>query len=363
MKELEKLYKLTKTGKIQVCNMSYEGNKYFVEHGQKDGKLRTDVTICTPKNVGRSNETTAEEQAKLECKAKHAQKIKSGYSKSPTGSTEVLLPMKVKKYQDNMNNVIFPCYVSLKLNGVNAIYRRDENNNLNLTSRGGLEYPRIHHLEPEVVSMMDKLNTNALAGELYIHQCSLQKITSLVKKTKPGSENLTFNIFDLPNHTGSAKDRFILLNNTPSEKNVKIVKHVIAKDHDDLKRFHNSSVHLDLEGIVINNSRGLYQYNVRSSDCFKYKVPKEDEFKIVGYNIDKSGFPVFVLETKDHKEFKAKPIGEAEDRMEMLNNIETEYIGKYATIEYEMLSDDNKPLKPIFIRKREVDNITKEAME
>ena len=56
MTKLNTLYKTSAKGATQVVNISYEGNSYTVEWGQKDGKQQTKTTECFPKNVGKSNE-------------------------------------------------------------------------------------------------------------------------------------------------------------------------------------------------------------------------------------------------------------------------------------------------------------------
>ena len=80
MTELPRLYKITKTGATQICEISYDGPTFSVRWGQLEGKIQTKATPCTGKNIGRSNETTPEFQAMLEATAKHKKKIDSGYS-------------------------------------------------------------------------------------------------------------------------------------------------------------------------------------------------------------------------------------------------------------------------------------------
>ena len=62
---MEPIYKATKAGKIQEWRIEVEGNKYRTISGQTDGqKVTSEWTVCAGKNIGRSNETTPEEQAK-----------------------------------------------------------------------------------------------------------------------------------------------------------------------------------------------------------------------------------------------------------------------------------------------------------
>ena len=79
--KLDKLYKQTTTGATQTWEIEVEGNKFRTISGQLEGKKITNKwTICKGKNVGRANETTAEEQALKEAEAKHQKKRESGYT-------------------------------------------------------------------------------------------------------------------------------------------------------------------------------------------------------------------------------------------------------------------------------------------
>ena len=60
------LYKQDSKGKIRTYCIEIEGADYRMVTGLLDGKqIRTKWTTAKPKNVGRSNATSAEEQAKI----------------------------------------------------------------------------------------------------------------------------------------------------------------------------------------------------------------------------------------------------------------------------------------------------------
>ena len=71
MQTLNTLYKLDTKGKIRQWTVKVKNNSFWTEQGLLDGKIVINKpTITTPKNEGRANATTAEEQAMLEAKAK-----------------------------------------------------------------------------------------------------------------------------------------------------------------------------------------------------------------------------------------------------------------------------------------------------
>jgi DNA ligase-1 len=264
--------------------------------------------------------------------------------------------MKVKSYQDQINNVKFPCFSAAKLNGVNALYRRADGV-LTIYSRGGEVYPSIPHLEQLVHKAMDLLKSNELNGELYIHGEHLQDIQSAVKKPNQLSHKLSFCIFDIADSDDLFSARAATMSmisnfRIDSHPAVWAIANHVCNSHEDIESHYNQCILANLEGTVIKNFDGLYQHNVRSSDQFKYKKVQSKEFLITSFELDKNKLPVFILKV-DEQFFKAKPKGTKEYWSKQIPNT---YIGQYATCEYETYSKDGIPLKPIFISTRACDS-------
>lgn len=361
--KLSTLYKTTKTKAIQVCNISVQGDTYIVEWGQLDGAMQTKYTTCKPKNVGRSNETTGAEQAAKEAQAKWESKVKAGYSESKEAPKTVQLPPKVKVLQDQEKNVVYPCISTEKLNGVNGTYRL-EDGKVVLYSRGGEVFPEIPHISKDVMPWFEALGTTELNGELYIPDTHLQLITGAVKKTKPLSSQLQFRIFDYYNADNPDEDYWSRVHNMDKvaaihdSANVSLINGKICHSRDDIEDHYNDCMERDLEGTVIKNIRHRYVHNHRSSDAFKYKKARDGEFLILSMNIDKNGHPVFVCSADDNLgEFKVKPKGTAEERLQIVADFEKLYKRKWYTVEYEMLSMSGIPLKPVGIGLRDCSSL------
>ena len=352
MTNLPLLYKKTKTGAIQTSQISYHDDKFIVIFGQLNGKMKTQTTVCTSKNVGKANETTPSQQAALEALAYHAKKLKSGYVLDPSGELVVKLPQKVKVYQDNKTNVIFPCIATTKLDGVNATYWLNDDGSLTITSRGGEVYPSIPHLEAPVKSLMSFLKTTCLNGELYIHGTLQQDITSAVKKPKELSKLLEFHVFEAPLLGGTYAERLAKLKAyNDYNAGVKLITDTVVKDSDALDKLLSTAIATHFEGLVIYNTNAPYEFNTRSSHVFKYKKALDAEYKIISYNTDKSEHPVLICETPEGKPFSVKPKGTDAERKAILANID-DYIGQWYTIEYEKLSKDLIPQKPVGVALR-----------
>ncbi len=348
------LYKRNKNQSTQQWSIELLINGQFQVHfGQVDGAMQSQVTTCESKNIGRANATTPDQQAALEVEALIAKKLKSGYSYDTEAPVTVALPMKVKCYQDQINNVTFPCYSAAKLDGVNAIYRR-VNNILTIYSRGGEVYPAIPHLEEEVHKAMDTFYCNELNGELYIHGEHLQNIQSAVKKPNELTPKLSFCVFDIPDTLVSFTNRVNTMHtwyqfDTTVPSSVSVIFNLVVNSFADIDRDYTKCTKDGYEGTVIKLPNGLYEYNIRSSNQFKYKKALDAEFLITGFELDKRNHPVFILQSTN-KPFKAKPKG----THEFLESIDPQsYVGKWATCEYETLSKDLVPLKPIFIGLRD----------
>lgn len=357
MTKLPTLYKSTKTGVVQVCDIQVDGPTFTVTFGQLDGKMQSKQTTCKPMNVGRSNATTAEEQAILEAQSKWNKKVKSGYSEDISAPITVQLPQKVKSYVGSESKIKFPAYSTFKLNGVNGTYWLLDDGSLKLTSRGGDEYPPIPHLEPLVLNAMRTLDTDCLNGELYIHGEHLQDITSAVKKPKELSKKLMFVVFELPHINKPYKDKIQLLkqlrNPFDPETKLSYTGCLEVNSQEDIEDHYDLAMENGYEGTVIYNADAEYKFNERSSSVYKYKKTLDAEFQVLSFELDKNNHPVYTCQSSGGP-FKVKRKGTNSERLADAS-IADSNIGKWLTVELEAYSKDNKPLKPVGLNFRNCD--------
>lgn len=341
------LFKRGKNNEVRTIIVKTYSDKFEVRYGVLNGKLQVETTYPKCKNIGKINETTVEQQVILESNSIITKKLKSGYSLTMETPSEVTLPAKVKVYQDQIKNVKFPCISTPKLNGVNGLYRR-ENGKLTLYSRGGEIYPEIPHLTKLVNTAMDYLKCNELNGELYIHGEHLQDIQSAVKKPNTLSPKLTFHIFDIPDNGAQYIVRRGVLLSMPSFSiEIETLTGTTCNSHEELETDYNKAMAMGYEGTVIYNQHHMYKYNERSSDAFKYKKAIDAEFQIIGYELDRQGNPTIICQSEGG-DFKVRPTGTAEYRKQLLLDMPNN-IGKFYKVEYETLSKDKIPLKPVGI--------------
>lgn len=185
MQQINKtLYALNKDNTFQQWSLFVEGNKIIVKFGKYGGKIQTKETICEPKNIGRANETSAEEQALLEAISKWEKQVRLGYRETTeeleTGN--VLSVMLAADATKKSHMIIYPCYVQPKLDGLRCLVTFDEGGNPTFNSRGNKTYPIKGKIIEQVKDLSNSTGFKMLDGEVYLHGLTLQKISSLAKK-------------------------------------------------------------------------------------------------------------------------------------------------------------------------------------
>lgn len=116
------LYKKDSKGKLRSWEI-FVGEKggvpiYSVKHGQDGGKMQeTAVLVPEGKNVGRSNETTPEEQCRAEAQALYEKQMgRKGYTDTVPNDVPAL-PMLAHKYADYSHKIEWPAICSIKVDG------------------------------------------------------------------------------------------------------------------------------------------------------------------------------------------------------------------------------------------------------
>jgi DNA ligase-1 len=342
----EKLYKYTKTGAIQEWQIFVEGNKFWTVEGQKDGVLTTSLpTICKPKNIGKKNETSGNEQALLEAKSKYQKKLDKGYNKIlQEGSLffEPMLANDFKKSKD-IDFKKYKIFIQPKLDGLRCINEKNK-----LMSRNGKEYVSCPHLYQ---------SNTILDGELYNHKYhnDFNKIVSLCKKIKPTEEELDeskervqYWIYDFPSHKGVFSERYKALKNwikSNDNQSFIVVETHEVKSIEDIKKYHDKFLELGYEGSIIRIDMANYE-NKRSKQLLKYKDFVDEEFEIVGA-VEGEGGRTGTLGKFWMRLYNNKPYSIEKDENVFKSNVKGDfkylkflwdnhkkYIGREATVKY-----------------------------
>src|SRR5258708_6273275 len=123
------LYRESSAGKPLIWCIRTEGADIVVQAGQIDGKKTPSRKTAKPKNVGRANATTAEEQGELEARAEWEKKKKTKYVESLDQiHVGIIKPMLAPNdaWEDTKKYAILPGDAQPKSDGVRCLaYRVD----------------------------------------------------------------------------------------------------------------------------------------------------------------------------------------------------------------------------------------------
>ena len=383
------LYQSKESGNRMTWSITVTDNIITRVYGMEHGKQQTTITHCHAKNIGKKNQTTANEQAHKEALQLWKRQIDKGYKpnndknklyqeiilqKKENGGSNFTTQSKKKHVYTEQLKSFYPMlankwngttlfkhtYIQPKLDGVRCIAYKDDNNNIVLLSRNNKQFPFFKDIKKELNNILDKYTI--LDGELYVHSINgtdhqdlFNIITSAcnVRRIEPHENESLFkyNIFDVyyeqETHL-SFKTRWHQL----SKHNTQLITYVdtqpVYSIQDIMTCYHNF-MSQGYEGIMIRDGDGLYQTKKRSKHLLKYKEFKDDEFEIIGAKQgsgNEEGCVVWKCINKHGKEFDVRPNGSFEDRKRMYvqrKNI----IGKLLTVKYQNLTIDGIPRFPV----------------
>ena len=383
-------------GKIRVAIISYElinpdnpQTRYFLIH-RISGQLHGKMTEQPDKMVDRGKATrNLWQQVELETNHLVKEKLDKGYrrvEKDPeeysdeelfgilgeivTGQNGVPKPMLAKQVDKVTNTKIFDkeWIASRKIDGLRCLIYMGDDGELYTASRGAMNYDAAMS---EILSHPDLINVFKdnpgliMDGECYRHFWSLQQINSIARTqvTAVDYTILQFYWYDIVDTNSTFDERLAFMKDIQDQLNltfeperefergelrVQFVPQVPVTGYDNMLKLHNQYVEEGWEGLVIRDPDKVYRPNGRTNDMIKIKVYQSDEFLITGYELGLRGNEdmVFLLITKDNKQFKAKPQGDKNQKNWYIENFDNECLNHYATVKYFYMSDDNIPLQP-----------------
>ncbi len=117
------LYALASNGKIKYwrADIVHKNNIAVIAYtfGYEDGAhQKQEKEIKIGKNLGKANETTPFQQACKDAESKANKKMDQGYCLSKTKVITPILPMLAHSYTKRSHNIIWPCFIQPKIDGV-----------------------------------------------------------------------------------------------------------------------------------------------------------------------------------------------------------------------------------------------------
>jgi len=276
-----------------------------------DGKPVEQFSPTESKNVGRSNETTPEQQALLELDARWLKQWDKGYVDTMEAANDPVTnnlgkkkPMlaqpadKVKQEEIDWATA----YLQPKLDGNRGL--RDDI----MYSRSGNEFVNLDHLNsPLVGTPLENLH---LDGEIYTFGVPLPKITGFIKKLQPGTQDLAYWLYDVVDDAPFS-ERFAMLeaafNATPAHPLIILTPTVRVSSWAEVEEAQKENVLKGFEGSILRWGSEGYEDDTRSIHLVKVKDFEDTEFKVTGVtwgkpnkgpNGEKLLNPVFHYEVK-----------------------------------------------------------------
>ena len=392
IEKLQTLYKIDSQGRLREWTMNVDGNKFYAIKGLVEGKKTQDKpTTATPKNVGRSNETTAIAQARFEAQAKWQKKIDSGYAVSEEDAKvkKFFEPMLALSYDDRKNEIVYPVYAQPKLDGIRCIVRQ-ENDEIVGRTRNGKIIECIPHILDSLKGFFMAYPKAILDGELYNHEYKedFNKITSLVRKQKPvrsaketdkafakkeakwqeslieSADKIQYWVYDMPKLNDVINEKTLFDFRMTELKDKLITRKdciVIVETNEvysegNLDNLYGQYLEQGYEGQMIRNDVG-YDANKRSKNLLKRKDFMDAEYKVIDIdegNGNRSGTAKHLVCycDKTKQQFNSNIKGSFDYLKEIYDN-RKEYIGKFATIKFFQLTPDGIPRFPYAIAFRD----------
>lgn len=383
-------------GKIRIAIINYElinpddqQTRYFIIHrisGQLGGKRTSQPDIIVDRGLA---SRSLWEQVELRFNHLVKEKKDKGYkeiTKDPdeydlseleeilgkviTGQNNIPKPQLAKQADKVTNPKVFDkeYYASRKIDGLRALIYMGEDGNLHTQSRGAMNYDAamceiLQH--PKLIELFKERKGLILDGECFKMGMSLQNINSIARtqKTAVDYSILQYYLYDIVDLNSTFEERLAEMNDIKDELGltfdperefqdgelrIQFVPQVPISGWNNIKKLHDEYVSEGWEGVVIRLADSPYKPNSRSNNMLKIKSYQDMEVKVIGYELGLRGTEdmTFRCVLENGIEFLAKPHGDRSIKEEYVENFESYYKGRYATIKYFYLSDTGVPLQP-----------------
>lgn len=364
------LYK-NANGKTRLWSVWTSEGDLITEYGENCGKLIQTKKMCTPKNVGKSNETTAAQQAVLQQQSAIKKKVEQELWQRSLTSTTVsdgdgvpppmfmsFRPMLADSFDKQRTPPKFEDTLSqVKLDGVRLnCYLSDCE--VVFKSRNGKDNNNVSYLADSVKTLLDGNEDLVIDGELYRHKVEggFQSIVGSAKKENDMKlEYFVYDIFDASNEGASFMDRFVKRFDGVSVVGefIKIVPVSHVQSREDLMKQHATAVEEQFEGLMLRNKLSKYAVNKRSKDLLKVKLFQDAEFPIIGFHSGEGrdeNSVIFECALENCKTFRVRPAWTLAKRQEVYNECVkdfTHYNKKRATVTFFERTTDGSLRFPI----------------
>ena len=271
-------------------------------------------------------------------------------------------------------------FASRKIDGCRMSFYWD-GRMIRTASRGGghYDYSMQHFIQNEkFIEFFKKHPKIVLDGEAYKHGWPLQRISGAcrMEKNAVDCDQLCFYMYDImvPNISFKVRNKIMLaikkelqlrefdpyVEWNKNELQMLLVPQEVVIGEEEVNSLHNAYVEEGWEGLVLRDPDAVYGFGSRTYSMIKVKNYMDAEFLVESYELGLRGTEdmVFICKTPYGNTFKAKPVGDRATKEEYVDNFNSKYKGKFATIKYFYYSNGGDevtgvPLQPALIAFRD----------
>lgn len=368
---IKTLYGLDKKGGFKIWTIGVHKDAedsqaiLTISHGKEGGKQTIKNEYFDSGKQGRN----ALEQAEFEALARVKKQLDKNYRENKDDLQEIdILAMLAADYRKQGHRIEYPCYGSVKYDGVRALAKKRDGV-VTIESRTSQAYDLPQLQAILTIHMQDG---EIWDGEIYKHGYELQDIVSAVKRTDTQGEidkafrkwekadtedakleaeealeearsihelrpQLEFHIFDVVSDKTfkeRADDLDTLCGIPVVSPLIQITQYLWIADEEDMKAKHKVAVAQGYEGIMLRNFKGLYESGKRSADLQKYKEFLDSEFLILDIIPDKQGNGIFIVQNDLNEEAFQVVMGDLQSRAKALVEKDS-FIDKLLTVKYQ----------------------------
>lgn len=364
---LNSLYKRDSKGKVRIWTIEFGYDNEDTAgirsiSGLVDGEKITSVwNMSEAKNIGRSNATTAREQAQDEAHAQWTKKADKEYfaDVADIDSYELFKPMLA---HDFTKTPVEAGYTQPKLDGIRCVIDKH-----GMHTRGGKPINSCPHIWESVKHIIEANPNIVLDGELYNHElkADFQKIVSLVRKVKcrpeeiaESAELVEYHVYDMYDKNSPEKDFFdrmawlqanLLVDHLNSIADcICVVATHQAVNKEQIDKLYGEYTQAGYEGQMVRQN-APYQCK-RSKSLLKRKEFITEEFEVIevieGQGAWTGYAKRFVLAMPDGTQFGSGVRGTQAQLKELL---EAEVKPNWVTCRFFEYSNDGVPRFPVVI--------------
>lgn len=271
----------------------------------------------------------------------------------------------------NLKNIIYPALAQIKADGTRVnIFVVD--GKVKYTSREGNEFNFNNKFDAEFMDLAKKYNNNMVFdGEIIqiknkklVHR---KTVNGLVNKslhnnlTLAEMDGMCIRVWDEIPHDDFKKHVYpveylkrldTLTNNVQNYQHISVIETITVQNIDEAIKYYIECVEKGEEGIILKNFTGIWE-NKRSADQVKFKVEKEADLIVVGWNLGNEGtkregkLGSLKCETSDGI-IKVDVSGFTDELYETIMN-ENMWIGSIVTVRYNEIIVNTKGEYSLFL--------------